>query len=344
VGDTDKCLVFLDTHDITLTNNTFTTYCWISVFFVFDDGASHSNFTFMGNDFSHTSGAIWFASGAANTTEHIINYNNNVFHDYSSQIGGGVHADGALHFFVIPSADATQYADSFVFCNNRFYGDFRQSFPTGGGSTGLFFVEAGLSGIICNNDFSFYPVEASMFEGLIVLYGDSNPRSTGVQIYNNSLANIGTNAMSAGIEITSDYQHVTVENNIAYGMQYAVGVDDPTGTGATLISDYNIWNSSSAQLFYGVFDSYAQWQSAGLDKHGILGVDPAWVAAPGNERLAANSPAIGTGVNLSSLNIPVLKTDILGNPRPATGAWDIGAYQFPRNGPSPPTSLTTTSH
>jgi hypothetical protein len=32
---------------------------------------------------------------------------------------------------------------------------------------------------------------------------------------------------------------------------------------------------------------------------------------------------IGAGVNLTSLG---LTTDILGNPRPATGAWDIGAY------------------
>jgi len=344
VGDTDKCLFFLDTHDITLTNNIFTTYCWISVFFVFDDGASHSNFTFTGNDFSHTSGAIWFASGAANTTEHNINYNNNTFHDYTSQIGGGVHGDGALHFFVIPETDATQFADNFTFCNNRFYGDFRNSFAGGGAMTALFFIEAAVSGVVCNNDFSFSPVQPSMFQGLIVLFGYSNPRSTNLQIYNNSFTNIGPNSMSGAIDVASGYNNVSFKNNIASGMQYSVVVEDAAGSGATFVTDYNLLNDTSGQLAFQTLQDYSAWQASGRDVHSKLGVDPAWVAAPGNERLAANSPAIGAGVNLTSTGISLLKTDILGNPRPATGSWDMGAYQFPRSGPNPPTGLSATAH
>jgi hypothetical protein len=344
VADTDKCLVFSNTHDITLTNNTFTTYCWISVFFVFGDGASHSNFTFTGNDWSHTSGAIWFASGLANTTEHNITYNNNTFHDYTSQIGGGVHGDGALHFFIIPETDTTQYADGFTFCNNRFYGDFRTSFSGGGGMTALFFVEAALSGTVCNNDFSFSPVQASIFQGLIVMYGYSNSRSTGFQILNNSMANIGTNAMSAAIDIGAGYNNVVLKNNIASGMQYPVLVEDPTGSGKTFVSDYNIWNGTSGQLAFGSLEDYSQWQASGLDTHSLLGVDPKWVGAPGNERLQAGSPAIGAGVNLGSLGITILNSDITGAARPVSGPWDIGAYLFPRTGPNPPSSLTATAH
>jgi hypothetical protein len=38
----------------------------------------------------------------------------------------------------------------------------------------------------------------------------------------------------------------------------------------------------------------------------------------------SSSPAIGTGVNLSSYFI----TDLAGNTRISSGAWDIGAYQY----------------
>jgi hypothetical protein len=344
VADSDDCLVFSDTHDITLTNNTFTTYCRISILFDFGDGASHSNFTFTGNDWSHTSGAIWFASGAANTTMHNITYNNNTFHDFTSQIGGGVHGDGALHFFVNPGTDSTQYADNFIFCNNRFYGDFRQSFPGGGGTTALFYVEAALSGTVCNNDFSFSPSQASVFQGFIVMEGYSNPKSTGVQILNNSMANIGVNAMSAAIDIGGGYNNVVLKNNIASGMQYPVLVEDPTGSGTTFVSDYNIWNGTSGQLAFGSLEDYSQWQASGLDTHSLLGVDPKWVDAPGNERLQAGSPAIGAGTNLTSLGIAALDSDITGAPRAVSGAWDIGAYLFPRTGPLPPSGLTATPH
>ena len=48
----------------------------------------------------------------------------------------------------------------------------------------------------------------------------------------------------------------------------------------------------------------------------------------GAYKLQAGSPAIGAGVNLTSLGITGLDTDAAGVARPATGAWDIGAYQY----------------
>jgi len=62
------------------------------------------------------------------------------------------------------------------------------------------------------------------------------------------------------------------------------------------------------------------------------------------------SPTIAAGTNLSNLcagnggPLPnALCSDIVGNPRPASGAWDIGAYQS-NPGPNPPTSLSVTVH
>jgi hypothetical protein len=65
----------------------------------------------------------------------------------------------------------------------------------------------------------------------------------------------------------------------------------------------------------------------------------------------SGSPTIGKGTNLTSLCTSFgisgnpCDFDILGNPRPATGAWDIGAYQLIAGPtPRPPTLLTVTVH
>lgn len=47
-----------------------------------------------------------------------------------------------------------------------------------------------------------------------------------------------------------------------------------------------------------------------------------------NLHLAANSVCIGMGTNLTALGLPGLNVDMDGKPRPASGSWDIGAYQY----------------
>jgi len=221
VANSDKCLVFTNTHDVKITNSTFKTESWISIYFIFSSPGSYGNFTWTGNDFSHTSGAIWFASAQSNTTMHNIKYNQNVFHDFASQIGGGVHGDGAFHAFVTPQNDASQYTDTVQFCDNRFYGDFTRSFGSSGAMTAFFYTEGGMKNVtICNNDMSFSPVQANMFDGLIVLSGSNTSAGTAL-IANNSLSNIGTNAMSGGLNLRGSFVNVTAKNNIFSGMQYS---------------------------------------------------------------------------------------------------------------------------
>lgn len=50
--------------------------------------------------------------------------------------------------------------------------------------------------------------------------------------------------------------------------------------------------------------------------------------------ISLSEPTVGAGLNLSSTGLPGIMTDLLGNPRPTTGAWNIGAYQFTTNGNS----------
>jgi hypothetical protein len=72
--------------------------------------------------------------------------------------------------------------------------------------------------------------------------------------------------------------------------------------------------------------TWEQWQVLGFDANGIFDSDPLLTET---YRLGAGSPAIGTGENLSAY----FTTDADGNTRPASGAWDIGAFQY---GEAPP--------
>lgn len=326
-ANSDKCLVYTNTHDVVVTNSTFACECWITIYMPFSDGASHSNFTLTGNDFSHTSGALWFASSAASTTMHNLTYNYNTFHDYTSQIGGGVHGDGALHLFNSPYADATQYADGIQFCNNRFYGDFRNSFAGGGAMTALFFTEGSFSGTICNNDFSYSPAGgAGEFQALILLDGKSNSHTSNWGVYNNSLALIGTNSVSAAFDIVGQTgSNISYKNNIIYSPQYCIYVED-SGSATALTSDYNMLTCSGGLDYVGSIKSYSQWQALGYDANSITGSNPSWVSAPGNENINLGSPAIAVGTDLTGLGITILDSDFSGISRGTS--WDIGAYQF----------------
>src|SRR5262249_11219490 len=51
-----------------------------------------------------------------------------------------------------------------------------------------------------------------------------------------------------------------------------------------------------------------------------------WGAVPSDLYRRATSPAFGPGATLTSQGVGVLVFD--GGPRPASGAWSIGAYQF----------------
>lgn len=341
-----QCLVFTNTNNVTISNSTFQTFDWISVYFRFTSPGSYNNFTFTGNDFSHTSNAIWIASAQSNTTVHSVTISGNTFHDYHDNMVGGTHGNG-LHYYGVPSSDSTQYLDGMVYCNNRSYGDFTSNGPytggnTGGGMTAFFFFESPVSGVVCNNDFSFNPTQNNMFNSLIMLAGNGNAHKMSLGIYNNSLVNVGTSAMSAAINVQSlaAGDSVIIKNNIMSSMQYCMYFQDAQSA-AAVTSDYNLLNCSSGENDYvNSLKSYSQWQSLGFDTHSVLGKDPSWVAAPGNEHLNAGSPAIGSGVNLFGLGISALNVDADGIARPGSGAWDMGAFGGgSATGPNPPSGL-----
>jgi len=147
--------------------------------------------------------------------------------------------------------------------------------------------------------------------------------------------------------------YLQVENNLAYswattgqqGSLLILGVVTNQYPVAQWTVDYNDWHSPHAsdpyfwwnnQPGFNLDGGLATEQSVGFDAHGMTN-DPAFVSlaygattnSPGNNyALQSTSPCIGAGVNLGSLNLPGLNTDITGVLRPATGNWDIGAYQY----------------
>lgn len=339
----DECLVFPNVHDIAITNCTFQTHNWISVYFPYTSAGSYSNITFTGNDVSGTSNAIWIA-GTTNSLIHNVNISSNTFHDYHADMVGGTHGNG-FHWYASPN-DQTANLDGMVFCNNRSYGDFSSNGTyvdsvSGGGMTAFFFFEAPLSGVVCNNDFSFTNPGAGgapTFNSFIN-FGYSNGTTShniNLEIYNNSLVNAGANAMSAAIDfgyLATSGDHVTIKNNIASGMSACLYAQDTSATTSLTASDNNLWNCSSGIHWNTAFKAAAQWQALGFDTHGVFNQNPSWIAAPGNEMLNAGSPAIGAGANLASLNYAALNSDRAGTIRPTSGAWDIGAYQSAGGGP-----------
>jgi hypothetical protein len=143
---------------------------------------------------------------------------------------------------------------------------------------------------------------------------------------------------------------ITVENNVFCNAATVSGdvpiISDAASLAVvTLSADYNLYYSpkiASVAKLGSAYDTFAQLQAAGFEAHG-QNANPAWLNtsyAPGaasslnDLHLTAPSPATGTGTNLSWMFV----TDREGRPRPATGNWDLGAYQF-RAPLEPPTNL-----
>ncbi len=150
---------------------------------------------------------------------------------------------------------------------------------------------------------------------------------------------------------------VVVENNTVYGAEWGVYLNNsplsvvenniftPHGSQATGVVlagaspggsniDYNLIFGGSAGSINGSLKTWAQWQAAGYDAHGV-NADPKFVNPAGHDfHLQASSPATDHGVTLSNVT-----TDYAGTPRPQGSAYDIGAYEA-AGAVVPPDTLT----
>ena len=141
-------------------------------------------------------------------------------------------------------------------------------------------------------------------------------------IYNNTLiTDGGGNCIVIGPRLKN-----TIKNNIMVGcngIAHMYGADfDQTFSDDNVGYNMNTWASRDVPY---VAYNLAQYQTAYSRDLNSTSGNPLLDA---NDRLQVGSSAIGTGVNLTSLGITALNSDKDGNSRPASGAWDIGAYEY----------------
>jgi hypothetical protein len=170
-----------------------------------------------------------------------------------------------------------------------------------------------------------------------------------ISIYNNTFSTDANPGYGAGaneaIQLGSSYKlhygALVIKNNIFSGL----GIDIVGGAKAQWSSidvDYNLHNPTNINGYgetvwfsgignAGQCSSLACAQKQGWEVHSPNMDAPDFVSVPdgaagsGNFYLLSGSPALGTGINLSS----VFTTDAAGQPRPSAGSWDMGAFVDP---------------
>lgn len=158
------------------------------------------------------------------------------------------------------------------------------------------------------------------------------------QIYNNTI--IGFTPGGHGILAAQNVSAAswTVRNNIFRNLFYA----EAYGANVTWLPDYNsLYGNNYAS---GQAGTLADWRTYLGGCHGANRDCNSIATNPDlntNYTPKVTSPVVGAGVNLTSLcgTIPELCRDRNGVARPATGAWDIGAYAYGYNKPKPPRNL-----
>jgi hypothetical protein len=152
-----------------------------------------------------------------------------------------------------------------------------------------------------------------------------------MKVYNNVFAYNGID----GITVWMAMSGVDMKNNICYqNGRYGIEFYAATGSGVTL--DHNlVYGNASGN--YSFTDGSS---TVGYTLGTMLFADPKFVnstSASFDPHLQSSSPAIGAGLNLSS----VFTTDMAGSSRPASGNWDLGAYVHAGTTGAPPTVSIT---
>jgi hypothetical protein len=187
------------------------------------------------------------------------------------------------------------------------------------------------------------------FSDTLTLIGNINSTKPTLYFLNNTLYGDGSsNGFNFGIESgfsSGLADHVYVENNLFVGgstgtvwNSYASSIVD------TMVQNYNGFYGLTHMTASGhssslkIYNTIASLQADGYETGPGISSNPNFISGS-DLHLAGNSPAIGAGTNFTSLNIAALNVDVDGNPRPGSGKWDIGAYEY--TGTIPPPSDTT---
>jgi hypothetical protein len=165
-----------------------------------------------------------------------------------------------------------------------------------------------------------------------------------LRFYNNTV--IGQSVSDTCVSISGNSgATLYVENNIVSTCQTLVVTNTVNEFSAWDHNVYggnntNPWTDQSIPHWY---STLAAWQAhCSCDSHSAFNSSTSYVGVDSTGHLESGSPAISAGINLTSLNISALDSDMAGLARPGgTTPWDDGPYNFSTAPPpGPPTGLT----
>lgn len=189
-------------------------------------------------------------------------------------------------------------------------------------TSGLY-VSGNVNNVLVNNNVFDASDGTSAATGQLYVFLHDGTSATTASVLNNTF--IGGFALNLSRGFGSNLTTYVCNNNSFLSNALAVAIFD--NTNATTLIDYNnIYGSGSATPFSssptasGFYYSFAGWQAIGYDAHSVTN-NP---NLSGSYQPQAGSALIGAGTNLSSF----FTTDFAGNPRPATGNWTIGAFEY----------------
>lgn len=307
---------------------------------------NNSNYEISSNQISFADHGITVGTGSSNCKVDTVKIHDN-------DIGTGAyvwdgagcpwHHDGMHIFGNVPGNDATNV----MIYNNFFHGLWSNDTALGQSCLNayIYFEDGYTDPLIFNN---VMEMDAGTMNyannGLITL--KHSIQGSGGEIYNNTITGQG---MGLCFLTQNNPSIVGIKNNVFSNCGYAPQLDGSSSVANASGIDHNLyfgagvgdWTYQSNSMM--AFNSGSpNWQALAFDAKGQNGKDPKLDA---NFKLQTGSAAIGAGVNLASLGIPLLNTDKAGAVRPANGNWDVGAYQFASGGgPQAPTGLVAAVH
>jgi hypothetical protein len=161
--------------------------------------------------------------------------------------------------------------------------------------------------------------------GITIYQIDGGSGSHDNKVLNNTIIMAADGRWAINIPNSADTNN-QVLNNIAYAAHSwrgSISIASPTLPG--FVSDYNVVMDRFSTDDGNTRISLSAWQALGYDIHSIIATPVQLFvnSAISDYHLASNSPAVDHGLLL--LQVP---KDLEGNPRPGSGAYDIGAYEL----------------
>jgi hypothetical protein len=310
--------------NVSIHNNTISS-ARAAISFSVDSSSTSSNINVYDNTTSDHCWGIQVGSGDTNVSANEINiYNNNITNWALWQFPTNTyHTDGIIVYSDGSGSDVT----------GSIYGNYIHGDLGSGSPTAFIFLESNTKNFNIYNNLTVASSGANAWIG--IWSGGDTCTGGGHNIFNNTF--VGSGSSGGALIKSCNTTGNNFENNI-FANAY-VGVMCRQGSyGCINSSNYNSFYTSEAvgnndTAGPPAYLTLSAWQSGDSQDANSLTSNPLLTST---YTIPANSPAVDAGANLSTY----FTTDMAGNARPQSGAWDLGAYQHASSADTTPPSVT----